>query len=401
MKTVNSMRVHIGLFGRTNVGKSSFLNMVTAQEISITSSVPGTTTDVVSKPMELLPLGPVLFFDTAGLDDRSELAQKRMAETEKIFARIDLAVVVTDSLDLGTHETELIDRFTQKKTPFILVVNKCDLFSPEDPRIAALREKYRYVILTSSIEGADRERYVSEFKKAVIELCPDGILNNPPLIGDLVPEGSTVILLVPIDTQAPKGRLILPQVQTIRDGLDFNLNILVTNQKGYLAALENLKTPPALVVCDSQITEFMIKNTPKEIKCTTFSILQARIKGELSIFVRGARLLGALEDGDKILIAEACTHHALKEDIGRVKIPHWISEYTDKNISIEVCSGHDYPKNLSEYKLVIHCGGCMLNRREMLTRIEIASAAAVGITNYGICISFLKGVLPRVLEPFE
>ncbi len=390
MKTLKSMRLHIGVFGRTNVGKSSLLNRVTNQEISIVSDIAGTTTDVVEKSMELLPVGPVTFLDTAGLDDETELGEKRIEKTMKIINRIDVAVVVCDYDGLDDYEKELIKKFDELQIPYLIVENKCDIKKVEIP-------DYKNVLYTSV---KDDENLVFRFKDALVKLLPDDFVNSPKIVGDLVPPKSTVILVIPIDKEAPKGRIILPQVQTIRDLLDSDCLSYVVKETELKQAIENLKTPPALVVTDSQAFKQVSEIVPENIALTSFSILFARLKGDLDEFIKGAKAIENLKDGDMVLILESCTHHAIEDDIGRVKIPNWLRKKTGKNLVIHNYAGHDFP-DLSDYKLVIHCGACMTNRREVLSRILIANQKNVPITNYGIVISYCLGILPRAVKIFE
>ena len=390
MKTLKSMRLHIGVFGRTNVGKSSLLNRVTNQEISIVSEIAGTTTDVVEKSMELLPVGPVTFLDTAGLDDETELGEKRIEKTMKIINRIDVAVVVCDYDGLDDYEKELIKKFDELKIPYLIVENKCDIKKVEIP-------DYKNVLYTSV---KDDENLVFRFKDALVKLLPDDFVNSPKIVGDLVPPKSTVILVIPIDKEAPKGRIILPQVQTIRDLLDSDCLSYVVKETELKQAIENLKTPPALVVTDSQAFKQVSEIVPENIALTSFSILFARLKGDLDEFIKGAKAIENLKDGDMVLILESCTHHAIEDDIGRVKIPNWLRKKTGKNLVIHNYAGHDFP-DLSDYKLVIHCGACMTNRREVLSRILIANQKNVPITNYGIVISYCLGILPRAIKIFQ
>jgi [FeFe] hydrogenase H-cluster maturation GTPase HydF len=399
-KTPKSLRLHIGIFGRTNVGKSSFLNLVTGQDVAITSPIAGTTTDVVEKPMELLPVGPVVFLDTAGLDDKSLLAELRLKKTNKIFDRSDVIVLLTEAGNWGAYEDLVAQEALKRETPLIVVVNKIDLKKPDDGFLAKVRAKTERIVLSSSIDLANRDKYLNALKKHVLDVCPDEFMNPPPLIGDLLPAAGLAILIVPIDLQAPKGRLILPQVQAIRDALDNDAAVMVVKEREYAAILKKLNQPPDIVVCDSQVVLKMTADTPLNVKCTTFSILFSRYKGDLIEAAKGAAIIESLKPKDKVLIAEACSHHAIEDDIGRVKIPRWLRQYIGGDIQIDVASGRDYPDNLSEYKLVIHCGGCMLTRREMLFRIEKAREAGVAITNYGVAVSVVQGVIKRTLSPF-
>ncbi|MEQ8188680.1 MAG: [FeFe] hydrogenase H-cluster maturation GTPase HydF [Candidatus Eremiobacterota bacterium] len=397
-KTPKALRLQIGLFGRTNVGKSSFLNMVASQDVAITSPVPGTTTDVVEKSMELLPIGPVVFLDTAGLDDTSTLAELRIKKTGKIFDRSDVIIIITEPDLWGEYEEKILEEAQKRKTPFIVVVNKIDLKEPlfmED-----LKKKSDRILLCSSIDTEKRDKYVNELKKHLIYICPEEFFNPPPLIGDLITPGGIAVLIVPIDLQAPKGRLILPQVQAIRDALDNDGAALVVKEREYAHILNNLKNPPDISVCDSQVVLKMVADTPKHIKCTTFSVLFARYKGDIIEAARSVSTIDKLKHGDKILIGEACSHHPIEDDIGRVKIPRWLRQHIGGDIQIDTSCGRDYPENLKEYRLVVHCGGCMLTRREMLFRIHKAKQEGIPVTNYGLCIAFIQGVIERVLSPF-
>ncbi len=391
MKTApKSLRLHIALFGRTNVGKSSFLNLIAGQDVSIVSEQPGTTTDVVEKIMELLPIGPVVFIDTAGLDDRTVLGEKRVAKTAKVFDRADVILLIGEGEQFGEFEEKVSALAEEKNIPVVRIRNKSDLSDESDSSD----------ICCNSTDFSSREKVLSQLKAQLLAVCPEEFLQPPPLVGDLVKPGGIAVLIVPIDLQAPKGRLILPQVSTIRDALDNDAAALVVKEREYTHILHQLKTPPDLVVCDSQVVLKMIGDTPKEIPCTTFSILFARLKGDLPKLAAGAAAIERLKDGDKVLIAESCSHHAAEDDIGRVKIPRWLRQYCGCELKIDVYAGRDFPENLNEYSLVVQCGGCMHNRREILSRIEKCEAAGVPITNYGLCISQTQGVLKRVLSPF-
>lgn len=389
--TPKSLRLQIAIFGRVNAGKSSFLNLVTGQETAITSEIAGTTTDVVEKAQELLPLGPVLWLDTAGFGDNTELSGQRLEKTIKTLDRADISVLVCEGDNIGEEENKIISLTSQHKIPLIKIYNKADKYS-----ITATDG-----IIISAADKNSRDKVLNELKAVLIKVCPEDFINRRPLLGDLSPEHSTVVMIIPIDYEAPKGRLIMPQVQAIRDCLDNNQNVLVVKENDYKAVLQNFKNPPALVVCDSQVVDKMVTETPADIKCTTFSILMARFKGDLQKMTAGAEMIDKLQDGDKILIAESCTHHAVEDDIGRIKIPNWLQKKTGKNLQIDYVSGCDFATNLQDYKLVIQCGGCAINRKEILSRIYKCEQAGVAITNYGVCISKLKGVLPRVLEPFN
>lgn len=394
MKSLKSMRLHIGVFGKTNVGKSSLLNKITNQEVSIVSDIAGTTTDVVEKSMELLPVGPVTFLDTAGLDDETELSGQRIEKTMKVVNRIDVAVVVCDFNGIGKFENDLIEKFKELKIPYLVVVNKCDL-APKSFHID-LKPELSNIIYTSVKKD---EKIVFKFKEALVNLLPEDFVNSPKIVGDLVPAKSTVILVIPIDKEAPKGRIILPQVQTLRDLLDNNCLSYVVKESELKDALDNLKTPPALVVTDSQAFKKVSEIVPENVSLTSFSILFARLKGDLDEFVNGARAIENLKDGDMVLILESCTHHAIEDDIGRVKIPNLLRKKTGKNLVIHNYAGHDFP-DIKDYKLIIHCGACMTNRREVLSRVLIANQNNVPITNYGVAISYCLGILPRAIKIF-
>lgn len=390
-KTPKGLRLQIALLGRVNAGKSSFLNLITGQNVSITSSIAGTTTDVVEKAQELLPLGPVLWLDTAGFGDQTGLSGERLQKTLGVLDRADAAVLVCEGNLIGPIEERILEEADKRKLPLIKVCNKADLYDLSSETQA---------LCVNSLDEEKRDKALNKLKSELLKICPEDFLTPPPLLGDLAPENGHVMMIVPIDYEAPKGRIILPQVQAVRDCLDHNQIITVVKENAFLPALENMKKKPDLVVCDSQVVGFMVKNTPQEIKCTTFSILMARLKGDLAKMTEGAAAIWNLEDGDKVLIAESCTHHAVEDDIGTIKIPRLLAAKTGKKLQIEHVAGCSFGTNLGQYKLVIQCGGCMQNRREILSRIQKCEEAGVPITNYGICISALNGVLERVLKPF-
>jgi len=397
MKTLKSMRLHIGIFGKTNVGKSSLLNRITNQDVSIVSNIAGTTTDVVEKTMELLPIGPVNFLDTAGINDSTALSSERIEKTMKIINRTDVAIVVCDYNGIDDYERNLIEKFNELKIPFMIFINKTDEKYPSDSIIEDLKN-YTEHILLSSVKTDDF--IVFKIKELLVKLLPEDFVNSPKIVGDLIPQGSTVILVIPIDKEAPKGRIILPQVQTLRDLLDNNCVSVVVKESELKSAIDNLKIAPSLVVTDSQAFKNVSEIVPENIPLTSFSILFARLKGDLNAFSQGAKSIEKLQDGDRVLILESCTHHAIEDDIGRVKIPNLLRKKTGKNLIIDNIAGHDFP-DISKYKLIIHCGACMTNRREVLSRILLASENNVPITNYGICISYCLGILPRALKIFE
>lgn len=397
MKTLKSMRLHIGIFGKTNVGKSSLLNRITNQDVSIVSNIAGTTTDVVEKTMELLPIGPVNFLDTAGINDSTALSSERIEKTMKIINRTDVAIVVCDYNGIDDYERNLIEKFNELKIPFMIFINKTDEKYPSDSIIEDLKNYTKHILL-SSVKTDDL--IVFKIKELLVKLLPEDFVNSPKIVGDLIPQGSTVILVIPIDKEAPKGRIILPQVQTLRDLLDSNCVSVVVKESELKSAIDNLKIAPSLVVTDSQAFKNVSEIVPENIPLTSFSILFARLKGDLNAFSQGAKSIEKLQDGDRVLILESCTHHAIEDDIGRVKIPNLLRKKTGKNLIIDNIAGHDFP-DISKYKLIIHCGACMTNRREVLSRILLASENNVPITNYGICISYCLGILPRALKIFE
>lgn len=397
MKTLKSMRLHIGIFGKTNVGKSSLLNRITNQDVSIVSNIAGTTTDVVEKTMELLPIGPVNFLDTAGINDSTALSSERIEKTMKIINRTDVAIVVCDYNGIDDYERNLIEKFNELKIPFMIFINKTDEKYPSDSIIEDLKNYTKYILL-SSVKTDDL--IVFKIKELLVKLLPEDFVNSPKIVGDLIPQGSTVILVIPIDKEAPKGRIILPQVQTLRDLLDNNCVSIVVKESELKSAIDNLKIAPSLVVTDSQAFKNVSEIVPENIPLTSFSILFARLKGDLNTFSQGAKSIEKLQDGDRVLILESCTHHAIEDDIGRVKIPNLLRKKTGKNLIIDNIAGHDFP-DISKYKLIIHCGACMTNRREVLSRILLASENNVPITNYGICISYCLGILSRALKIFE
>jgi len=398
--TPKSMRLQLALLGRTNVGKSSVLNMLAGQDVALISSIPGTTTDVVEKSIELLPLGPVTILDTAGIDDVSQLSELRIQRTMKILDRAEVILLIVEPGIWTEFEELILAEALNRKIPVVIVINKIDLNQPTSDFLEMIRKKSKDVVVCSSVISEKRDIYINNIKNAVIAASPDDYMQQIPLVGDLVPPGGICIMITPIDLQAPKGRLILPQVQAIRDILDNDAATIVVKEREYAYILQSLNRKPDLVICDSQVVMKMVADTPEDIKCTTFSILFSRFKGDLVEEVRGAAAIDILEPGDKILIAEACSHHSLQDDIGSVKIPRWLRQYVGSDIQIDFSRGRDYPENLKEYKLIIHCGSCMLTRNEKLVRIFKAKQAGVPITNYGITISKIQGVLERALSPF-
>ncbi len=395
MDAPRGMRLHIGLFGRRNVGKSSLLNAITRQEVSIVSDFAGTTTDPVEKPMELLPLGPVLFIDTAGIDDVGALGELRAKRTMQVFDRTDLGVLVTEAGTWGEYEDAILDEFLARKTPVVVVFNKVDLDEHPAP-VPRLQE----LKITPVLTAAHERRGILDFRQALLDAAPPDFIDNPTILGDLVSSGELAVLVVPIDKEAPRGRLILPQVQAIRDLMDADALALVVKERELSHALEQLKAPPKLVVTDSQAFLKVAADTPPDVPMTSFSILFARFKGDLASQVEGTLAIENLKSGARILIAEACSHHPIAEDIGRVKIPRWLTQYVGGKLEIEHVQGHDFPDDLTGWDLVIHCGACTFNRRAMLARIMRAREAGVPLTNYGLVIAYSLGIFERALQPF-
>lgn len=380
-------RVHIAFFGRRNAGKSSLVNAITSQNIAIVSDIKGTTTDPVYKSMELLPLGPVTIIDTAGIDDEGFLGEERIKKTHQILNKTDIAVVVVDAKEgLGNYEKVLLKKIDEKKIPYILVYNKSDLLETIPTDTDAM-----YV-------SAKDSKGIFELKERIATINPQKV--EIPLVSDFLEAGDFVLLIVPIDKSAPKGRLILPQQQTIRDILDKGAVAIVTKENEIESTLSALNKKPRLAITDSQIFPLADKYVPKDIPLTSFSILMARRKGLLKTAVEGVRAIENLKDGNTVLIAEGCTHHKQCEDIGSVKIPRWIREYTGKNLNFKTVSGTEFPDDLSEYSLVIHCGGCTLNDREVKYRMKCAEDQNIPITNYGTVIAYVKGILSRSIEIF-
>ena len=389
--TPRGLRPHIGLFGRRNVGKSSLINALTQQEVAIVSETPGTTTDPVFKAVELLPFGPVTLIDTAGLDDEGFLGELRKKKTMEILRRCDLALVIWDHTSDFTFEKELIDLLHNNVVTIIGVQNKIDLTSENKVLIDKSIPVFR--VSTKTGEG------IAELKEALVSILQSSY-EEKPLIRDLVSAGDIVVLVVPIDLGAPKGRLILPQAQTIRDLLDAEAVAIVTKERELSRTLGKLGGPPRMVVTDSQVFHKVAGVVPREVPLTSFSILFARYKGDLLTLVEGAQAIETLKPGDRILISEACTHHPMPDDIGRIKIPRWLRQKLGFGIETEINVGASFPDNLSRYRLIIHCGACMLNLKEMYYRILTAKKEGVPITNYGIAIAYLQGLFPRVLEVF-
>ena len=387
--TVSAERVHIGFFGLRNAGKSSLVNAVTGQQLSVVSEVLGTTTDPVKKAMELLPLGPVVIIDTPGMDDEGQLGEQRVLKAKQILRQTDIAILVVDGhKGLQTADRELIELFKNRNLPYITVYNKADLL-PEIPK-----ETETEIYVSSGTKAG-----IFELKEKIARMVKSNE-SDRKIVADLVKAGDTVILVTPIDSAAPKGRLILPQQQTLRELLEVGVVSMVVRESELKEALDSLKTPPALVVTDSQAFQIVSQTVPREIPLTSFSILFARYKGDLAAVIGGAAALDRLKEGDKVLISEGCTHHRQCKDIGTVKLPGWIENYTGKKLSYSFTSGTEFPEDVSEYALVVHCGGCMLNEKEMKSRLKICTEQGVPVTNYGIAIAQMHGILKRSIEMF-
>lgn len=396
--TPGANRVHIGFFGVRNAGKSSVVNAVTGQDLAIVSDTKGTTTDPVSKSMELLPIGPVVIIDTPGFDDEGSLGELRVRKTKQVLNRTDIAVLVVDASEgLKTADREMLELFRQKDIPYVIAYNKSDLLEqePKQEKEAGKEETGEHEIYVSALE----KKNIYELKEMIGRTA-----KNPgsrvEIVGDLISPGDLLVLVVPIDTAAPKGRLILPQQQTIRDILDSGAAAVVVRDAELKDTLETLGKKPAMVITDSQVFQKVSRIVPQDILLTSFSILMARYKGFLDVAVQGVRAVETLKDGDRVLISEGCTHHRQCEDIGTVKIPAWLKEYTGKEISFETSSGTGFEEDLTPYHMVIHCGGCMLNEREMKYRMKCAVDQGVPFTNYGIFIAYVHGILKRSVEIF-
>lgn len=398
--TPNADRVHIGIFGRRNAGKSSVINAVTGQNLAIVSDVLGTTTDPVYKAMEILPLGPVVLIDTPGLDDVGELGELRVQKAFQVLNKTDIALLILDvNSGFSKEEEKLLELVKAKNIPFVAVLNKTDIAQEDKIKEFEKLLKDKYNIENVVSVSAEKKDGIFELKEKIASLNTEK--EKSPIISDLVCPGETAVLVVPIDESAPKGRLILPQQQTIRDLLDHNAMAAVTQVTTLAKTLESFKESPKIVVTDSQAFKEVAKIVPESVPLTSFSILFARHKGELSTLVKGVKAMDNLKDGDTVLISEGCTHHRQCNDIGSVKIPNAVRKYTGKNLNFEFTSGGEFPLDLSKYSLIIHCGGCMLNEREMKYRIACANDAGIPMVNYGVLLAQVNGILNRSLEPVE
>ncbi len=386
---VSTEKTHIGIFGLRNVGKSSIINAITNQNISIVSDTLGTTTDPVKKSMELLPLGPIVIIDTPGIDDVGELGELRIQKTKQILNTVDIALLILDATSyLIDKDNELIELFKDKNIPYLLVYNKADLLE----KIPTQTQNTIYVSAKNNIN-------IKELKEKIAAITVKN--KDKKILSDIVSQGDTVVLVIPIDSSAPKGRIILPQQQVLRELIEIGATIVVSNVENLTNSLEKLTNKPNLVITDSQVFGKVNKIIPPDVSLTSFSILFARYKGNLDTLINGINTLDKLSDGDTILISEGCTHHRQCEDIGTVKLPKWIKEYTKKEINFEFTSGTEFTEDLSKYKLVIHCGGCMITENEMQYRLKHATNSNIPITNYGITIAQINGILKRSLEPFN
>ena len=394
--TPSSERVHIGIFGKRNAGKSSLINAITGQNLAIVSEAKGTTTDPVYKAMELLPLGPVMIIDTPGIDDEGVLGSLRIQKAYQVLNKTDIALVIIDAaVGPSAEDLRLIKRINTKKIPLLIVINKCETIN-EDKKTA-----YQALLSNGKLlfVSAEQKLNIFELKEAIAQTVPADE-NKAQIVADLLSPSDFVVLVVPIDSAAPKGRLILPQQQTIRNILEADAAAIVVKENELTNTLQNLGKRPKLVITDSQVFKKVAAETPADILLTSFSILFARYKGNLQTAVQGVTALENLEDGDKILVGEGCTHHRQCDDIGTVKLPRWIKEYTGKNPEFIFTSGTEFPLDLSPYKMIIHCGACMLNEREMQYRIKCAADQNIPFTNYGITIAYINGILKRTVEPF-
>ncbi|WP_304340659.1 [FeFe] hydrogenase H-cluster maturation GTPase HydF [Metaclostridioides mangenotii] len=396
--TPKSVRTHIGIFGKRNSGKSSLINALSNQDIAIVSDVKGTTTDPVFRPIEILPIGPCVLIDTAGIDDHGELGELRIKKSLNVLDKTDIALLVADvNSGILTEDLHLIEKFKAKNIPYLVVLNKSDTASISNQQLEEIKEKTSAnIVLSSASNGIG----IDKIKEEIIKFIPKD-KNEIILVSDLVDDNDFVVLVTPIDKSAPKGRLILPQQQVIRDCLDNNAIPIVTKESTLKETLNNLSKKPKLVITDSQAFTEVDKETPKDIPLTSFSILFARQKGDLQDLIDGAEAIDNLKDGDVILMAEGCTHHAQDDDIGRVKIPNMLKKKSGKDLTFEFSSGVSFTENIAKYSLVVHCGACMMNRKEMLSRIENSKTHNVPIVNYGILIAHVKGILERSIEIFE
>lgn len=398
MKTTRGNRIHIGLYGKRNVGKSTIFNMLLGQDMSIVSDVLGTTTDSVIKAIELQKIGPISLVDTAGFDDTDELGFKRVEKTKETLMRADCVIFILDNSGLNSIDIEFLNEI--KDTPTLAIINKQDEGEISPQKLEQVEKYFKNIIKISAL-NISRDEFLSEIEDILSEILKKKINESTSILPDVIKAGDFVHLVIPIDKEAPKGRLILPQVQVIRDLLDRGCSISISGVENLKSTIENLKQAPKLVIVDSQVFKEVEQILLKEIMLTSFSILFANLKGDIKAFSKGAETIDNLKDGDKVLILESCTHHAIEDDIGKVKIPNLVKKYTGKNLIFEHFSGCDFPKNIEEYALIIHCGACMTNRSEILNRIKISTTKNIPITNYGIAISKCLGILDRAIKVFN
>ena len=397
-KTPKSLRLHIGFFGKRNAGKSSVVNRIANQNISIVSDVPGTTTDAVEKAIELIPLGAAVLIDTAGIDDVGDLGQKRIEKTKSVIDRTDIGVIVSDNNGWDDYEYEIAKILKDKNIPVLSIINKCDIAKIEEGKLNFIKENSNEVLKLSAKETKDVS---SAFIEKLIKILPEEYIDTPKIIADKLPKSALVVLVIPVDKEAPKGRLILPQVQTLRELLDEGMQTLVVRDTELAEGLKSLNKKPDLVITDSQAFKKVNEIVPKNIYLTSFSILFAGLKGDLNTFYNSTCAIDNLENGSKILVCESCTHHSVDDDIAKVKIPKLLRTKTGKELVFEYLSSHDFCSNPSDYDLIIHCGACMTNRREILSRISKCKETNTPITNYGMTIAYCLGILPRAIEIFK
>jgi [FeFe] hydrogenase H-cluster maturation GTPase HydF len=398
INTPLSNRIHIGIFGRRNAGKSTLINAITGQDMAIVSELPGTTTDPVYKAMEIHDLGPVVIIDTGGIDDSGQVGEMRVKKAYKVLGKTDIALLVVENdKSLGEYEHQFIKEVNARGIPLLVVVNKSDAGSASSQLLDELAAKKLKYIGVSALQKTG----IDQLRQMIVELTPEDY-ERKSILNDILTPGDLVLMVAPLDMEAPKGRLKLPQVQTIRDVMDSDCSVIMTKEADLEKTLNNLKTPPRLVIAESQVLGDVARRIPAGMPLTTFSVLYARYKGDLEILAQGARRFDSLKPGSKVLIAESCTHHPIGDDVGKVVIPGWINSrfIQDQSLAIEHVAGYDFPSDVSGYSLIIHCGGCMLNRREMMNRINTAEHAQVPVTNYGIFLAHMHGLLDRVIAPF-
>lgn len=401
---LKSLKPHIGIFGKRNNGKSSIINVLAGEEVAIVSDFAGTTTDPVDKTMEITNLGPVVMIDTAGIDDVGEIGKKRVDATYKVIKSINLAIIVITKLEWSDFEKDIVKELEKKNIPYFVINNKSDVFVPDLGELKNLSTLIKTEIFPFSVKNILEKKEVDSLEtiiESIKKYLPDSLFNNPTILGDLVSYGDVVLLVTPIDVEAPKGRLILPQVQTIRDCLDNEAIAIVVKERELDLFFEKIKVKPKLAVTDSQVFLKADASIPKDIPLTSFSILFARLKGDFDAYVRGTRKIGTLKDGDRVLILESCSHHVSCDDIGRVKVPRWLTNFTGKKLHYDVVSGlGELPYPIEEYSLVVQCGGCVLTRKQVLNRINLAIEKNIPVTNYGMCIAYCHGIFERAIAPF-